>query len=82
MRRTGDATPPVGQSFPSRAPSPIGGERPKPEREIVTLDDVHAALHWYVAHIPEGQVLSTATHLSTDINYRAVSDIQSWRRID
>ena len=30
--------------------------------------------HHYVSSIPYGQIVSTATHLSTDIDYRAVSD--------
>lgn len=58
------------------SPSPIGGTRPKPEREITSLEDVHEALRWYVEHIPEDQVLSTATHLSTDINYRPVTEAE------
>src|SRR5258706_11870952 len=50
------------------SPSPIaGGGRPATERTIRTLDDVHAAISHYVNAIPYGQVLSTATHISTDI---------------
>jgi glucuronate isomerase len=57
------------------SPSPIGsGERPKPERTIGTLADVHAAIQHYVNSIPYGQLLATATHISTDIRYRLVSD--------
>lgn len=57
------------------SPSPIGaGGRPVPEQTIRTLDDVHAALHHYVTTIPYDQVISTATHISTDIDYRPVSD--------
>jgi len=56
------------------SPSPIGaGPRPSTERVIRTLDDVHEAIAWYVDKIPAGQVLSTATHLSTDIDYRLVT---------
>ena len=59
------------------SPSPIGsGGRPKTERTIRTLGDVHAALEQYVASIPYGRILSTATHLSTDIDYRVVSDAE------
>src|SRR5438067_1668067 len=55
------------------SPSPIGsGARPKTERTIRSLPDLHAAVEHYVRSIP--QVLSTATHLSTDINYRLVSE--------
>jgi len=56
-----------------KSPSPIGGVRPKPDREINTLDDVHAAVNWYVENIPWGKVLSTATHYSTDIDYTPVT---------
>src|SRR5262245_26804099 len=59
------------------SPSPIGsGGRPKTERLIRTLADVHAALEHYVASIPYDRILSTATHLSTDIDYRVVSDAE------
>ena len=57
------------------SPAPIGGgARPATERQIRTLDDVHAAIAHYVSSIPYGQIVSTATHLSTDIDYRSVSD--------
>lgn len=57
------------------SPAPIGaGGRPGTERTIRTLADVHAAVAHYVNSIPFGQVLSTATHLSTDIDFRPVSD--------
>jgi hypothetical protein len=53
------------------SPSPIGtGARPKTERTIRALDDVHAAVEHYARSIP--RVLSTATHISTDIDYRLV----------
>jgi len=59
------------------SPAPIGGgERPATERVIRSLDDVHAAVDWYVGQIPVGQVLSTATHISTDINFREVPDAE------
>jgi len=57
------------------SPTPIGaGERAKTERVIRSLADVHAAIAHYVNAIPYGQVISTATHLSTDIDHRLVSD--------
>jgi hypothetical protein len=57
------------------SPSPIGaGGRPKTNRAIRVLADVHAAVQHYVKSIPYGQVLATATHISTDIHYRRVSD--------
>lgn len=56
------------------SPSPIGaGKRPATERTIRTLDDVHAAVTHYVEHIPFNKLLSTATHISTDIDLRVVS---------
>jgi glucuronate isomerase len=59
------------------SPSPIGaGVRPKPDRTIRSLTDVHEAVAHYANSIPYGKVLSTATHLSTDINYRLVSDAE------
>lgn len=57
------------------SPSPIGaGGRPTPERTIRTLNDVHAAVKHYVDALPYGRILSTATHLSTDIDYRLIAD--------
>jgi hypothetical protein len=62
---------------PPESPAPIGaGGRPATERTIRSLDDVHDAVAHYVGSIPYGQVLSTATHLSTDIDYRVVSDAE------
>jgi len=59
------------------SPAPIGsGARPPTDRTIRTLADVHAAVQHYVDNIPYGQVLSMATHLSTDIDYSPVSDAQ------
>ncbi len=55
--------------------TPIGtGTRPETERVITGLEDVHEAVAWYVEQIPEKDIISTATHLSTDIDYRDVSD--------
>ena len=59
------------------SPAPIGaGSRPETERTIRTLDDVHAAIRYYVATIPYHQVQSTATHVSTDIDFREISDAE------
>jgi hypothetical protein len=64
------------------SPAPIGGgARPATEREIRTLGDVHAAIAHYVNSIPFGRILSTATHLSTDIDYRPVSDNEMARAL-
>src|SRR3712207_1337852 len=60
---------------PPESPAPIGGgPRPATARTIRPLDDVHAAVDHYVGSIPYGRVLATATHLSTDIDYRDVTD--------
>ena len=57
------------------SPAPIGGgARPETERRIRSLDDVHDAITHYVSSIPYGKIVSTATHLSTDIDYRPVTD--------
>ena len=59
------------------SPSPIGaGGRPPTERTIRSLADVHAALSHYVNAIPYDQILATATHLSTDIDYRLVTNTE------
>ena len=59
------------------SPSPIkAGGRPATERTIRTLEDVHAAVAYYVDHIPHDRVLATATHLSTDIRFRDVGSAE------
>jgi hypothetical protein len=51
-------------------PTPIGsGEREQPQSRIRSLADVHDAVAYYVATIPYGSVVATATHFSTDIDY-------------
>jgi glucuronate isomerase len=59
---------------PEEPPSPIGGVRPPAERTIRTQEDLHSAISHYVNSIPYSKVISTATHVSTDINYRTVTD--------
>lgn len=54
--------------------APIGsGGRPATKRVIRTVDDVHAAIEWYVSQFPD-QVISMATHISTDIDYRLIGE--------
>jgi hypothetical protein len=56
---------------------PIGtGPRPATDRTIRSLADVHAAIDYYVSAIPYADILSMATHLSTDIDYRLVTDAE------
>ena len=61
---------------PPEAPVAIlgGQSRPKPDRTIHSLDDVHAAIQHYVEAIPYHQVVSTAMSLSSDIDYRVPTD--------
>jgi hypothetical protein len=60
---------------PPEAPLAIGGgPRPANDRTIQSLEDVHAAIEHYVKSIPYDQVISTATGVSTDIDYRLPSD--------
>jgi hypothetical protein len=40
------------------------------------LDDVHAAIAHYVGSLPYDQIISTATGISTDIDYQMVSDAE------
>ena len=56
-------------------PAPISsGGRPVTERTIRSLSDVNEAIEWYVDHIPVDQVISIATHISTDIVFRDVTN--------
>jgi hypothetical protein len=62
---------------PPGVPAPIGGaNRPVPERTIRTLQDVDDAIAHYVSSIPYSDVISTATGISTDIDYRLPSDAE------
>jgi len=56
------------------APVTMGGSRPAVPRPVCTLADVNVALDHYLAVIPYDDVVSTAQHLSTDIDYRVVTD--------
>jgi glucuronate isomerase len=59
------------------SPAPLGASgRPLTERSIRSLSDVHAAISHYVKVMPYERILSTATHLSTDIDYRLVTDAE------
>lgn len=56
-------------------PLPVNAHgRPPTVRTIHTLDDVHAALDHYVKAIPYEQLLSMATHISTDLYLTPVSE--------
>lgn len=59
------------------SPSPIGGGgRPTTVKTIGSVGDVHAAIGDYVRNIPFSEVLATATHISTDIDYAPVSETE------
>lgn len=58
------------------SPSPIGGVRPPAERAIRTLADIDEAMDWFVGHIPAGEILANATHMSTDIDFRPVTEAE------
>jgi glucuronate isomerase len=59
------------------SPAPIGaGARPATERTITNLADVHASLDHYLASIPYDSVLATATHISTDIQFRPIREAE------
>ena len=53
----------------------LGNEaRPKADRTIKSVEDVHTAMKHYVDVIPYQQVVSTAMGLSSDIDYRLPTD--------
>jgi len=58
------------------SPAPIGGVRPPTERVIRSLDDVHGAVDWFVDHIPANEIVSNATHFSTDVDFKCVDDAE------
>ena len=65
----------AGDILRNESPTPIGGgTRPPTGRTIRTLEDLHAAVAHYVKSIPHDKVISTATHVSTDIDFRFVSE--------
>jgi glucuronate isomerase len=59
------------------SPMAIGSAgRPKVDREIKTIDDVHAAVNHCLKVIPYNQLGSMATHVSTDLDLSPVTDKQ------
>ena len=50
--------------------------RPPVEKCIRTIEDVHLAMDHYCERIPFDQVVTTAQHFSTDIEYQRISDEQ------
>lgn len=51
-------------------------------KTIKTVDDVKAAMAYYCSLIPYGKVFSTATHMSTDIEYTLPDDATMQAAID
>ena len=60
------------------APLPVnlGDRRAQIARTIHTVDDVYAAMAHYVDRIPFARVLSTAQHLSTDLDLHDVTEAE------
>ncbi len=59
------------------SPLPVsGGARPPTEHVIRTVADVQEAVQYYVNHIPYNQLISMATHISTDIDFHPVSEAE------
>ncbi|MBI3119438.1 MAG: hypothetical protein HYZ00_12160 [Candidatus Hydrogenedentes bacterium] len=57
--------------------TPIGaGKRPAVERLILSVEDVHEAVDHYVKALPTRWILSTATHISTDLDLRVVDEVE------
>ena len=52
------------------------------KRRIATVSDVKEAMAHYCRAIPYDQIVSTAHHVSTDINYALVSDDQMQKALD
>ena len=62
---------------PPGSPIPHGAtSRPASKRVIRSVADVHAAMDHYVKQLAAATVLSNATHISTDIVFRPVSDAE------
>jgi glucuronate isomerase len=60
---------------PPGSPIPHGAAgRARAEREIHTVADVHAAMDHFIKQVRAAGVLSIATHVSSDIEFRRVSD--------
>lgn len=57
--------------------SPIphaAGARPRTDRQIRTLEDVHTAMDHFMGQLAAAPVLSIAMHVSADVVFREVSD--------
>ena len=52
------------------------GSRPPVARQIRSVADVQEAIRHYCDLLPWGEVIATAQHLSTDIDYREVADAE------
>ena len=59
---------------PDNSPPRERGVPATPKRAIESLDDVHSAVTYYADAIPYDRVISTATHISTDLDLQPVSD--------
>ena len=57
------------------APLPVTADRASLNfaKTVRTMDDVYAAIEHYCTKMPADRILSTASHLSTNMNYRSVT---------
>jgi len=55
-------------------PVTMGNKRPKFDKDIETISDVKTAIEYYVSKIPFTDVIATAQHISTDIDFFPVSE--------
>jgi hypothetical protein len=62
------------QNAPTRPLPVTTGKRPAVAKTIKTVQDVHSAIAHYCDIMQSQKVLSTAQHISTDIEYTMVSD--------
>lgn len=59
------------------SPLPVhGGEHQSPSYVIQQVSDVHTAVKYYLDTIPFDRLISMATHISTDIDFQIVNDVE------
>ena len=65
------------QTGPSEPlPVTLGASRPEVARPIRTVADADEAVSYYVSKTPFGKVIATVQHISTDISFRLVSEVE------
>lgn len=64
-------------------PLPVTTTNRRPvKRKVKTVDDIKNAMAKYCNAIPHDEIVSTAHHVSTDINYSLVTDDQMQKALD